>query len=45
MKGYKARRIYNNNKTIRKYRLEFREIIQFAYNLKKDIDSARSKEE
>lgn len=27
MKGYKTRRIYHNNKIIRKYRLEFREII------------------
>ena len=27
MKGYKTRRIYHNNKIIRKYRIEFREII------------------
>ena len=38
MRGYKTRRIYQNNKTIRKYRLEFREIIQFAYSLKKDLE-------
>ena len=41
MKGYKTRRIYHNNKIIRKYRIEFREIIQFAYNLKKDIEEQR----
>jgi hypothetical protein len=38
MKGYKTRRIFHNNSGIRKIRLEFREIIQFAYNLKKDIE-------
>jgi len=44
MKGYKTRRIYHNNKIIRKYRTEFREIIHFAYNLKKDIDQVQGKE-
>ena len=43
MKGYKTRRIYHNNKIIRKYRIEFREIIQFAYNLKKDVDLVNGK--
>ena len=38
MKGYKTRRIYHNNKTIRRYRIEFRELIQFAYNLKEEIE-------
>lgn len=40
MKGYKTRRIFHNNSAVRKIRLEFREIIQFAYNLKKDIESS-----
>jgi len=43
MKGYKTRRIYHNNKMIRKYRVEFREIIQFAYSLKKDIETIKGK--
>lgn len=37
MKGYKARRIYKNNKLIRQYRFEFRDLIQFAYSLKVEI--------
>ena len=37
MKGYKTRRIYHNNKIIKRYRAEFRELIQFAYLLKQDI--------
>ena len=44
MKGYKTRRIFHNNKIIRKYRQEFREIIQFAYQLKQDIDKVQGRE-
>ena len=32
--GYKTRRIYRCNKMIRQYRVEFRDLIQFAYTLK-----------
>lgn len=32
--GHKTRRIYRCNKTIRQYRFEFRDLIQFAYTLK-----------
>ena len=38
MRGYKARRIYNNNKNIKKYRHEFRDLIQFAYTLKQEMN-------
>jgi len=41
LKGYKTRRIYHNNKIVRKYRIEFREIISFAYNLKRDIEEQK----
>ena len=36
-KGYKCRRIYHNNKVIKQYRQEFRDLIQFAYQLKQEI--------
>jgi len=39
MKGYKARRIYHNNKQIKKFRFEFRDLIQFAYSLKIEIQN------
>jgi hypothetical protein len=41
MKGYKTRRIYHNSKLIKKFRVEFRELIQFAYILKQDIKQAQ----
>jgi hypothetical protein len=43
MKAYKTRRIYQNNRTIRKIRVEFRELIQFAYILKQDIVAVQNK--
>jgi hypothetical protein len=35
--GYKARRIYFNNSLIRQYRVEYRDLIQFAFMLQKEI--------
>jgi len=40
VRGYKCRRIYNHNKIIKKFRLEFRDLIQFAYSLKQEINHA-----
>ena len=39
MKGYKTRRIFYNNKEIARLREEFRDLIQFAYTLKQDINN------
>jgi hypothetical protein len=33
LQGYKARRIYFNNSLIRQYRIEYRDLIQFAFML------------
>ena len=37
LKGYKVRRIFNNNQEIRLKRVQYREIINFVCNLKNDI--------
>ena len=39
MQGYKARRIYFNNSLIRQYRIEYRDLIQFAFMLQNEIAS------
>jgi hypothetical protein len=36
--GYKVRRIFNNSTVIKKMRCEFRDIIQFAYQLKLELN-------
>ena len=37
VKGYKARRIYYNNHIIRQLRIEYRDLIQFAFMLQTDM--------
>ena len=43
LKGFKTRRIFNKNKVINQLRYEFRDLIQFAFNLKTEITQTSSK--
>ena len=41
--GYKTRRIYFNSETIRKHRIEYRDLIQFAFMLQTEINQLKGK--
>jgi hypothetical protein len=43
LKGYKIRRCFHNNKTVKNNRVQFRDLVQFVFFLQEEINDINQK--